>query len=189
VGADRTNVGDCFNLFGIIDIPFKVEDKNAPCMNPWYCLGIYYDGRANFCLQDCEGDDTAIGSCKENTVAELWNNKRAQEIRLAVSSMDYDRFPPCKKCNVNVYHRYQLKPFFEYFVDYAQRMKTIDSLNINMPQYLYLSHLQSIKSGAMLNKNKELSLKVINEVIERIKPGTERFYDVAKEMVRKYGRK
>ncbi|MFC2156803.1 radical SAM protein [Acidobacteriota bacterium] len=188
VGADRTNVGDCFNLFGTIDIDFDPKDKTGPCMNPWYCLGVYFDGRATFCLQDPEGDDTCIGNLKDFSLTELWNNQRAQEIRSAVWEIDEESFPSCQNCNVNVYHRYQLKPFFEAFVDYAQRMKTLDATQIDLPEYLYLTHLQSIKSGAMLSRNRELSLNVIDEVIGRLSDKKERFFDIAQDVVTKYSK-
>lgn len=187
VSADRTNIGDCFNLIGNIDIPFDPKDKGAPCMNPWYCLGIYYDGRCTFCLQDPEGEETSIGDCNTASVAEIWNSPRAQEVRQAVWNSDYGKFPTCGKCNVNVYRRYQQKPFFEAFVNYAQRMKTLDPANIDLTEYKYLTHLQSIQSGSMIAKQQERSIRIIDEVIGRLNDGNERFFDIAASVVEKYG--
>jgi hypothetical protein len=186
VSADRTNVGDCFNLMGAVDFDFDPADKSAPCINPWYCIGIYWDGRATFCLQDPEGDDTCIGNCADTPLYEIWNNKEAQRIREAVWNANYAQFPACKRCNVNVYHRYQQKPFFEAFVNYAQRMRSFDATKINMPEYLYLTHLQSIKSGDMIKKDWTRSIEIIDEVISRLEKRNERFFDIAKSLVQKY---
>lgn len=186
ISADRTNVGDCFNLMGTVDIPFDIKDKTAPCINPWYCVGIYYDGRVTFCLQDPEGDDTCIGNCRDEPLSEIWNNKKAQHIREAVWNADYDNFPACKRCNVNVYRRYQQKPFFEAFVNYAQRMCSLDAAHISMPEYLYLTHLQSIKSGDMIKKDLTRSIEIIDEAISRLEKRNERFFDIAKSLVQKY---
>ncbi len=189
VGANRTNVGDCFNLFETVDIDWDPEDKTAPCINPWYCIGVYWDGRATFCLQDPEGDQTCLGNCRDEPLSSIWNNSEAQRIRKAVWNADYQAFPACKKCNVNVYHRYQQKPFFESFVDYAQRMRTLDGSKIDMPEYLYLTHLQSIKSGSMIARDKERSLEIIAEVLRRLEKGQERFFDIARDIVKRYGKK
>lgn len=187
ISADRTNVGDCFNLMGTVDIDFDPDNKTAPCINPWYCIGIYWDGRCNFCLQDPEGDETCIGNCAEVPLYEIWNNKEAQRIREAVWKGDYDKFPPCKNCNVNVYRRYQQKPFFEAFVNYAQRMRSLDPSRINLSEYTYLTHLQSIVSGSMIKKNWKRSIGIIDEVIIRLKSGRERFFDIAQSIVDTYG--
>lgn len=189
VSADRTNVGDCFNLFETVDIEWDIKDKTAPCINPWYCIGVYWDGRATFCLQDPEGDETCLGNCKDEPLSSIWNNSEAQRIREAVWNADYEAFPACRKCNVNAYRRYQQRPFFESFVNYAQRMRTLDGSRIDMPEYLYLTHLQSIKSGSMIEKDKEKSVEIIEEVIHRLEKSRERFFDIARDVIKRYGKK
>jgi len=187
VSTDRINLGTCFNLLGYIDYKFDKNLKTGPCINPWHCLGIYINGDCTFCLQDPNGKDTYIGNCLTQGMDEVWNGKLAQKIRKAVWNFDYGTFPVCENCNVNVYDRFQMKPFSESYINYVQRMKTVNPKNIDYEKYLYLSHLQSISSGPMIDINWDKSIKIIDEVIYEVDHG-KRFFDVAKSTVKKYGK-
>jgi MoaA/NifB/PqqE/SkfB family radical SAM enzyme len=186
ISADRTNLGDCFNLLGYVDIEFDRAKKTRPCFNPWYCLGIYLNGDCTFCLQDPDGKATSIGNCLESSVSEVWNGPLAQKTRKAVWNYDYNTFSVCENCNVNTYDRYQIKPFSESYIEYVQRMKTVDPKGVDYEKYLYLSHLQSISSGPMIDIDWEKSISVIDEVISQIDKGDKKFFDIAKSAVKKH---
>lgn len=185
ISTDRVNLGTCFNLLGYIDYEFDKNLKTRPCVNPWYCLGIYVNGDCTFCLQDPVGEKTNIGNCLKEDIEKVWNGKLAQKIRKAEWNFDYDTFPACANCNVNVYDRFQIKPFSEEYILYTQRMKTINPKEIDYEKYLYLSHLQSISSGPMIDINRDRGIEIIDEVIPKIEKG-QRFFDILQKTVDKY---
>lgn len=186
VGADRINCGDCFNLAGTVDFPFRAEEKTRPCFAPWFTFGVFWNGDVNFCLQDPEGTHTLIGNLLTTPLMELWNSARAREFRRAVWNGDDAGSPTCRVCNVNCYDRYQVKPFAEGFVTYCQRMKTLDPKRLDLEDYKYLSHLQSIASGAMSDRNRDRSRAVLDEALARLDTGI-RFIELARALVEKHG--
>lgn len=181
LSIDRANEGDCLSLMGKIGLEFDAEKKNKPCFAPWFTLGIYWNGDCTSCLPDPDGD-TFIGNCYENKISEIWNGEKIRHFRKCIKDLDYKNFSQCLKCNVNTYDRYQIKPFFEAYINYTQRFKTLKPEEINFDEYLYLTHLQSIKSGAMNADRKKRSIELIDEVINRLGNG-ERFIDIVNEML------
>lgn len=50
------------------------------CWFPWKHIGISVDGNVSFSTK-CEYEDLIIGNAKENSIMEIWNSQKAQDIR------------------------------------------------------------------------------------------------------------
>lgn len=185
VGIDRTNEGDCLSLMGTIGLEFDPALKNKPCFAPWFTLGIYWNGDCTSCLPDPNGD-TFIGNCLTEGLENVWNGERVRAIRRAAWNFDYAAFPACANCNVNTYDRYQVKPFFEAYVNYQKRFATLDPQDIRREDYLYLTHLQSIASGGMNPRRTRECLAVLDEAMRRLRDG-EAFIAIARDIAGRAG--
>jgi len=60
------------------------------CRMPWTSMTIKQDGRVEIC------PDYIIGDTKEDSLKEIWNSKRAKELRKFISQRN--TFPVCKAC-------------------------------------------------------------------------------------------
>lgn len=77
----------------------KYEDfRRRPCIQPWERINFFYNGDANICCGDVEGE-LIIGNIKESTIQQLWYGKRAKEIRQLHTALDFSTLTVCQVCD------------------------------------------------------------------------------------------
>lgn len=70
---------------------------NDPCQLIWDRMYIWWDGKTNPCDADYKSY-LSYGNAKENTIKELWNNKKNTELRNMHLNGDRNKINPCNKC-------------------------------------------------------------------------------------------
>lgn len=68
------------------------------CPLPFYQLCVLSNGKAILCTQDWERK-TIIGDLNKQTIHEIWNSDKLNEIRLKIISGRYDEIAACKECS------------------------------------------------------------------------------------------
>ncbi len=70
----------------------------SPCTFLWHALIILWEGSVLPCTQDFFGH-YALGSLKESSIAEIWNNKKMMALRRKVVSGDIADLETCSRCD------------------------------------------------------------------------------------------
>lgn len=109
------------NYAGKIDSSINnLKTRRYPCYHLWFSPGISWDGEMSMCC--CDWDRTGVvGNVKKNTIAEIWQGEKMDELRRLHLSGEYTQIELCRDCNV-----WQTYPdiFFEW-----QKTKKAKSLN------------------------------------------------------------
>ncbi|MDD5286879.1 MAG: radical SAM protein [Desulfuromonadaceae bacterium] len=71
--------------------------KTPKCKNPWTDIVINYRGQVVTCCYDLQYKNI-LGDVTKTSVAEVWNNKKFQELRRLISKKQYDKLPLCATC-------------------------------------------------------------------------------------------
>lgn len=102
-------LGFNFERWGFLDRSDNVTYKSNNIYNPNVCtceqnrpierMHILSDGRVIFCCQDWS-HSTVVGNIKENTISEIWNSKKYNEVRESLYNKELDSPEICKKCKL-----------------------------------------------------------------------------------------
>jgi len=77
----------------------KEPPKNfAICPFPWNALVICWDGTVVACTQDFFNKNL-LGNIKKNSVKEIWNGQRMQNLRKKMAARDIGEFETCSQCD------------------------------------------------------------------------------------------
>ncbi|MGD9276012.1 MAG: radical SAM/SPASM domain-containing protein [Candidatus Pacearchaeota archaeon] len=71
--------------------------NSLPCLALWSGINIQWNGDVVICCMDCEGQ-TKIGNCKKNTLKEIINGKKMQNLRKMNLNLELKKLPLCKGC-------------------------------------------------------------------------------------------
>jgi len=85
--------------------------KKGRCMNPFYEFIVSWDGTARICAVDFN-NTWQVGNIYTDTVDELWNGKKAQELRQALISNDtstLQNYNNCTQCNCHYFKEYTIE--------------------------------------------------------------------------------
>jgi radical SAM protein with 4Fe4S-binding SPASM domain len=69
------------------------------CPFPFFQMAVLANGKAILCCHDWERK-TIIGDLTKQTIHEIWNSDKLNEIRLKIISGRYDEIAACKECSV-----------------------------------------------------------------------------------------
>jgi radical SAM protein with 4Fe4S-binding SPASM domain len=69
------------------------------CVNPFRQLNILFNGECIICCHDWNRA-TVIGDVRTQTLEEVWNSPRINEVRRLVLRKKYDRIAACKDCSL-----------------------------------------------------------------------------------------
>jgi len=69
------------------------------CPIPFSVASILHNGDVLMCVHDWARKEI-VGNLRDNTLAEVWNGERMQEIRSLVSKRDYDKIGACRDCGL-----------------------------------------------------------------------------------------
>lgn len=78
--------------------PSKNNTIDVPCIYPFLDLLIFPDGTVGMCCNDCK-EISGFGDITENSLLEIWNNEKFNELRKAMSA-GRSAYPFCKECDV-----------------------------------------------------------------------------------------
>jgi radical SAM protein with 4Fe4S-binding SPASM domain len=87
-------------MFSVREIINALIHSVVPCCPyPFHQMCILSDGRAILCSHDWERK-TIIGDLNKQTIHEIWNSDKLNEIRLKIIAGRYDEIAACKECSV-----------------------------------------------------------------------------------------
>lgn len=102
-------LGFNFERWGFLDRSDNVTYKSNNIYNSNVCtceqnrpierMHILSDGRVIFCCQDW-GHSIVVGNIKENTISEIWNSEKYNEVRKSLYNKELDSPEICKKCKL-----------------------------------------------------------------------------------------
>ena len=75
------------------DAPLSTALEDTFCNDPWKTINVAHDGKVYAC---CYGFMPYLGSLKEQSLEEIWNGERYQDLRRRVNSSD--PWPECRVC-------------------------------------------------------------------------------------------
>lgn len=97
--ADWVEITDLFQWGEMknMDIGFTNRLSRYPCLFPWYCPAINWNGDVSICCYDfdCEG---AMGNIYDDSLFNIWKNQEFRHVRSAHLGEQYDKIPLCAKC-------------------------------------------------------------------------------------------
>ena len=73
--------------------------KYTPCPYPWYAFVIGWDGTVYPCCADMQGR-YPLGRAGEDSILEMWNNSRMQDLRRNLREGRYGELPMCRDCDI-----------------------------------------------------------------------------------------
>lgn len=78
---------------------YLVRD-NFPCQRLWLTFTVLWDGRVSLCCVDFDGK-LILGDLTRESILEVWNNRRYEELRRAHLSLDKNCLPAiCSNCDL-----------------------------------------------------------------------------------------
>lgn len=101
-GADSVRIKYFNDRAGSVDRSFagvhSERHKGFPCVRVWRGLAIFWDGRVVPCCFDFSGK-YIVGDVKSESVAEIWNSAKMQELRKIHLSGIIDSIKLCRNCS------------------------------------------------------------------------------------------
>ena len=73
------------------------QKERYSCIRPWLIISILWDGRVVPCCYDYDAK-YVIGSVNEESIKEIWNNKKMQELRRTLTDADFTANKLCASC-------------------------------------------------------------------------------------------
>jgi len=86
-----------FGSIGTLKDKFKF-DRRLPCHKVFNEISIYWNGEIALCCHDWDRKNS-IGNVSENSIAEIWKNKRYEWIRLTHTDQPDKMEKLCKNCD------------------------------------------------------------------------------------------
>jgi len=102
---------------------FKKPSTRFPCNRPWYLASIYSDGKVTVCPEDWN-QKMIIGDLNKETLYDIWNGDKLNEIRRMHIDGECDKLAACKTCEAWV-----LKNMGDWFR--VNRVKALQRKNKN----------------------------------------------------------
>jgi len=89
-----------YNRGGNIDINGKTTNNaaNTYCDRPFKCMYIDYLGRAILCCSDYK-KEVIMGDVRKERLIDIWNNKKYEHYRTALSKKDRSSLALCRSCD------------------------------------------------------------------------------------------
>jgi radical SAM protein with 4Fe4S-binding SPASM domain len=78
---------------------FNTESTNRPCHLPSERMYIDWNLDIRLCCHDWK-EKMVMGNIKDNTIYEVWNNKKFKKYRKHLMIGERNKLNPCKNCNV-----------------------------------------------------------------------------------------
>jgi radical SAM protein with 4Fe4S-binding SPASM domain len=82
--------------------PNYVQFSQSPCRLPFTEMLINWDGTVSLCCQDIDGENL-IGDIKNQTISQIWQNKKYQKIRQLHLQLKTETLPLCKNCKLRTF--------------------------------------------------------------------------------------
>jgi radical SAM protein with 4Fe4S-binding SPASM domain len=98
--VDEINIKPFIGWAGIIDYSVamkKYTETNCICNRPWRMLAITWDGLYLPCCEDFEAK-YVVGDAHNDSIADVWNNKRMQYLREKLRLGEYNKVDLCRNC-------------------------------------------------------------------------------------------
>ncbi len=76
----------------------SINNHYYPCEYPYTIMAVYWDGRVGPCCMDYDAK-YIIGDVKEQSLSQIWNSLKLQELRAAFRNKSYSRIEPCQNCS------------------------------------------------------------------------------------------
>jgi radical SAM protein with 4Fe4S-binding SPASM domain len=107
------------------------EVRSRPiCDNPFYSLAINVGGSVTICCMD-HNREAVVGNVRENSLADIWNGRRIEEVRKKL--FDGDNGPlPCGNCTYKMKYREIISPLMLENSKMRDRYETNRLLHINL---------------------------------------------------------
>ena len=77
--------------------PVPGEPMHLFCTIPFNIMTVGFDGRVLLCCQDWQFQEI-VGDLRENTLVEVWDSPKFNEVRAMLLQMKRDKFL-CSKCD------------------------------------------------------------------------------------------
>jgi radical SAM protein with 4Fe4S-binding SPASM domain len=90
----KINIGKSINNY--------VEFSQAPCRLPFTEMLINWDGTVSLCCQDIDGE-VILGDINKETILNIWQNKKYQEIRKSHLKLKTNNHKLCKDCKLRTF--------------------------------------------------------------------------------------
>ncbi len=78
--------------------PFPVV-RTRKCLNLWQKMTILWNGDVTLCCEDVDGD-WIFGNLNEQTISEVWNDKKLLAIKSIHKKRQFDKIPFCYSCDM-----------------------------------------------------------------------------------------
>lgn len=86
------------NWAGNISIDTYSDDELVACTMPWHAQVVLWDGRVGTCPHDYFAE-IILGDVKENSLVEIFNSPKTQELRKRHLELKIRKFSPCNTCD------------------------------------------------------------------------------------------
>ena len=98
--VDRVTVGRISKSFANIKKGKNTTlSRRKNCWTLWNRMTIFWNGDVTFCGCDVEGD-YVLGNLKEQSIKEIWNNKKLLSIKKLHKKKQFQKIPLCAKCDM-----------------------------------------------------------------------------------------
>jgi MoaA/NifB/PqqE/SkfB family radical SAM enzyme len=84
--------------------------NNAPCIQLWKWITVYYDGRVVLCCADIDANKV-IGDLNKKKIKEVWTGEKINSLRESFKKRRRNDIPLCRFCDLHQGWRY-LKIFY-----------------------------------------------------------------------------
>ena len=69
------------------------------CINPFRQLNVLFNGECIICCHDWNRA-TVVGNARTQSLKEIWNSQRINEVRRLVIGKKYDQIAACRDCSL-----------------------------------------------------------------------------------------
>jgi radical SAM protein with 4Fe4S-binding SPASM domain len=87
------------SIGGVSLVHVNRDSPRIPCPLLWISLSVLWNGDVTVCCNDM-GGDMVIGNITENSLRNLWQNDRLNEMRKILRKGKPGKFPRCDRCEV-----------------------------------------------------------------------------------------
>ena len=88
--------------FFAVGLAKKIADRVLTltgCIEPFYHMNILFNGDVILCCHDWNRT-TILGNAQQSTLKDIWNSRRAHDVRKLILKKQYSKIPACAKCSV-----------------------------------------------------------------------------------------
>lgn len=77
----------------------NIQLRTQTCLHLWQIMTVFWNGDVTVCCQDVDGD-WILGNLNEQSIREIWNNKRLLVIKKIHKEKLFEKLPFCHKCDM-----------------------------------------------------------------------------------------